>query len=267
MVQDIFSLHNIVGSDNVTFPFLLQDYQRYVFGDDKLAHRLGTDLAKAYIHHSNPTDDIVVAVLSNTVTTATHSLRDHFVAYLNRHLIANNASPALRIDFYCGVKDAKARLGPQTIRNDAYHIDAERLGSRAVIVVADIRTSRNREDRIRTSFCERGIANTITFAYLVSLDGAATTASLSPFLSSVISPSLKDLESIAQDSHFVMNECFVRFALGRVYGEFCRFIRRRDDHFARLLLDHAICGHYYDDEDHEHNVAFLLWEVEARESM
>jgi hypothetical protein len=267
MGHDVFSMHNIVGSDNVTFPFSLKDYQRYVFGDDRLAHHFGTNIAKAFTHNSNPTDDFAVAVLSEHVPTATHSLRNHFVAYLNRHLIAHNASPALKLDFHCGASEVKAQLGPQANREDAYHIDADRLGSRTVIVLADIRTTQLLEDRIRTSFRERGIPNTITFAYLVSLDGSATTVALSPFLSSVINPSMKDIESIAQTSNFVMNACFVRVVLGRDYGEFCPFIRRQDDHFARLLLDHAISGHYYDDEDYEHNFQFLLWEVEARESM
>jgi hypothetical protein len=265
MGHDIFSLNNLVGSDNVTFPFPLKDYQRYVFGDDRLAHRFGTDLAKAFIHHSNPTDDFAVAVVSEYIPTATHSLRNHFVAYLNRHLIAHNASPALKLDFHCGASQVK--LGRQANREDAYQIDAERLGSRTAIVLADIRTTHLLEDRIRNLFHDRGITNTITFAYLVSFDGPAATTALSPFLSSVIDPSMKDIESIAQTANFVMNACFVRFVLGRDYGDFCHFIRRQDDHCARLLLDQAINGHYYDNEDYEHNVQFLLWEIEARESM
>jgi hypothetical protein len=266
MVQDVFSLHNIVGRDDAAFPFSLKDYQRYVFGDDRLAHRLGTDLARAFIPTiSNPADDFAVAVLSEKVPTATHSLRNHFVAYLNRHLIANNASPALKIDFHHVGMDAKARNGPQCSKKSAYHIDVERLGNRTVIVLAEIRTSQDREDQIRSSFGERGI--TTVFVYLATLDGSATTAAISAFLSSVVNPSMKDIENVAQATNFVMNECFVQFLLGREYVEFCQFIRRQDDHFARELLDHAISGHYYNDEDLEHNLHFLIWEIEARESV
>ena len=266
MVQDVFSLHNIVGSDESHFPFSLKDYQRYVFGDDRLAHRLGTDLCRAFIPTiSNPTDDFAVAVLSEKVPTATHRLRNHFIAYLNRHLIANNATPALKIDFHMAGVNAKTRDDPQCNRKSAYHIDAERLGNRTLIVLTEIRTSQDREDQIRSSFGERGI--TTIFAYLASLDGSATTATISSFLSSVVSPSMRDIESIAQSTHFVMNECFVQFTLGREYEEFCKFIRRQDDHFVRELLDHAITGHYYNDDDHEHNVQFLIWELEARESV
>jgi hypothetical protein len=266
MVQDVFSLHNIVGRDEAAFPFSLKDYQKYVFGDDRLAHRLGTDLARAFIPTiSNPKDDFAVAVLSEKVPTATHSLRNHFVAYLNRHLISNNATPALKIDFHEAGMHAKARNGPKCNKKNTYHIDVERLGSRTLIVLAEIRTSQDREDRIRSSFGERGI--TTVFAYLASLSGSATTAAISSFLSSVVSPSMKDIENIAQATNFVMNECFVQFILGREYAEFCKFIRRQDDHFARELLDHAISGHYYNDEDHEHNVQFLIWEIEARESV
>jgi hypothetical protein len=266
MVQDVFSLHNIVGSDEAAFPFSLKDYQRYVFGDDRLAYRLGTDLARAFIPTiSHPTDDFAVAVLSEKVPTATHRLRNHFVAYFNRHLIANNASPALKIDFHVAGVNAKTRDRPQCNKKSAYHIDVERLENRTLIVLAEIRTSQDREDRIRASFGERGI--TTIFAYLASLDGSATSATISSFLSTVVNPSTRDIENIAQANSFVMNECFVQFTLGREYEEFCKFIRRQDDHFVRELLDHAISGHYYNDEDHEHNVKFLLWEIEARESV
>ncbi|KAI4952782.1 hypothetical protein J4E91_003256 [Alternaria rosae] len=264
MVQDVFSLHNIVGRDETAFPFSLKDYQKYVFGDDRLAHRLGTDLARAFIPTiSNPTDDFAVAVLSEKVPTATHSLRNHFVAYLNRHLIANNATPALKIDFHDAGANAHARNGPDCKKKSSYHIDVERVGSRTLIVLAEIRTSQEREDRIRSSFGERGI--TTVFAYLASLSGSATTAAISSFLSQVVSPSMRDIEDIAHATKFVMNECFVQFVLGREYAEFCKFIRRQDDYFARELLDHAIGGHYYNHEDYEHNVQFLIWETEARE--
>lgn len=266
MVQDVFSLHNIVGRDETAFPFSIKDYQKYVFGDDRLAHRLGTDLARAFIPTiSNPTDDFAVAVLSEKVPTATHSLRNHFVAYLNRHLIANNATPALKIDFHDAGVNAHARNGPDCKKKGSYHIDVERLGSRTLIVLAEIRTSQDREDRIRSSFGERGI--TTVFAYLASLSGSATTAAISSFLSQVVSPSMRDIEEIAHATKFVMNECFVQFVLGREYAEFCKFIRRQDDYFARELLDHAIGGHYYNNEDYEHNVKFLIWETEARESV
>jgi len=266
MVQNVVSLHNLTGGDAVKFPFAPTDYQRYVFGDDRLAHRFGRELAKVFIPTlSSSRDDFAVAVLSETVPTATHRLRDHFVACLNRHLIANNASPALKIDFHTVGSDTKLRDGPPTNRRNAYHIDTERLQNRTLIVLADFRTGQAREDQITSSFGGRGV--TTIFAYLASLDQSATTTALTKFLSSVLSPSIKEIENIVQPPNFVMNECFVRFVLGREYSEFCPFIRRQDDHFVRLLLDHAINGCYHNDQEHAHNVQFLLWEVEARESM
>jgi hypothetical protein len=64
-----------------------------------------------------------------------------------------------------------------------------------------------------------------------------------------------------------MNECFVRFILGRDEEYFCKFLRRQDDCFVRLLLDYAIGGRYYEDELYQQNVKFLQWEIRARESM
>ncbi|KAJ4363906.1 hypothetical protein N0V83_009358 [Neocucurbitaria cava] len=280
MVQDVFSLHEVAQADSITFPFPVKDYQRYVFGDDKLAHRFGTDLAKSFIAHGpgfgatqpaqsttttsnqRPTDDVAVAVLSGYVPTATHSLRNHFVAYLNRHLISFNARPALKIDIYGVEGGLQARHGPQ-----AYHIDQGRLESRTIIILADIRMSQDREARINQSFRNLGIDNFVVFAYLVSVDGALSSTILSPILSFVVSPSIKDVESFAQAERFTMNEGFVQFVLGRDYVEFCQFVRRQDDFFARLLLDCAIGSGCNNNPLYEQNVKFLIWEVTARESM
>ncbi|KAF1846099.1 uncharacterized protein K460DRAFT_281884 [Cucurbitaria berberidis CBS 394.84] len=271
MVHHVFSLHKITSADNLTFPLSIEDYQRYVFGDDKLAHRLGTDLAKAFIAHGPgnqlPTDDVTVAVLSGYVPTATHSLRNHFVAYLNRHLISINARPALKIDVHGVEEDSQTRKGAQTSSIEAYHVDRKRLESRTIVVLADIRMSQEQEDRINQSLQNLRIDNQVIFAYLVSLDGPPNPVALLPILSRVVSPSIKDAESIAQADQFTMNQCYVQSTLGRDRVEFCQFVRRQDDYFVRLLLDYAIGGSFHKDELFEQNVNFLLWEIGVRESL
>lgn len=282
MIDDVFSLHQIKRENNVTFPFNIKDYQRYVFGDDRLAYRFGTDCAKAFIAHgSGPraaqhqaipesnqstADDVAVAVLSDYVPTATHSLRNHFVAYLNRHLVSTRANPALKIDVNVAQDSSRAwtdpRAGPKF-----YRLDRERLGDRAIILLNDIRLSQNQEHRIRTSLRSLQIENPIIFVYLAAVLDLSEAASLSPILSFIVSPSLKDVEDIAQASGFVMNECFVRYILGRDEEEFCRFLRRQSDSFTRLLLDYAIGGRYYDNDMYQANVKFLQWENGTRESL
>lgn len=275
MAQEVFSLHNVTGNEDVLFPFAIKDYQRYIFGDDKLAHRFGTDLAKSIIvrgpgletSKKSCINDVAVAVLSGQVPTATHSLRNHFVAYLNRHLISLNARLALKVDIYGVEDDLEARIGPGNTGTRKYNIDLTRLGGRSLIILADIRTSGDREQELMQSLRDLGIETSITFAYLASFDEPANAAALSPIFSFVISPLVKEVESIAQARCLVMNECFVRYLLGQEYAEFSKFVRGQDDQFARVLLEYAIEGLYHDDKDYEHNVKFLLWEVEARESI
>lgn len=274
MVQDVFSLHQIAGGDNVTLPFSIKDYQRYVFGDDRLAHEFGTGLAKAYIAHAATTttaatqklsNAVVVAVLSGVVPTATHGLRDHFVAYLNRHLVSSNAQPAVKTELYGIADDVSARNGPQANNSCKYHVDRERLKDRTVLILGDLRTSPTADALVAQSLQKLGINNSLVFVYLA--DSTADTAALSPILSFIANPPLKDVETISQTRHFVMNNSFVQLVLGRDYVEFCQFVRRQDDRFARQLLDYAISGKHYEDELYEENYKFLSWEVEARESM
>ncbi|XPS81572.1 hypothetical protein M3J09_013502 [Ascochyta lentis] len=282
MIDNVFSLHQISGEDEVTFPFNVNDYQRYVFGDDRLAHHFGTACAKAFIAHGSGSraarhtttpasnqsaaDDVAVAVISGYVPTATHSLRNHFVAYLNRHLISTNANPALKIDINVVEESSHGRTGPHT-GTEIYCLDRERVGSRTIILLSDIRLSQDLEHRLRSSLRSQQISNPFVFVYLAAITKPSRICSLSSILSFIVSPSLKDVETMAQANSFVMNECFVQYILGQDDEEFCRFLRRQDDCFTRLLLDYAIGGGYYDNDTYQANVKFMQWEVGTRESM
>ena len=283
MVDNVFALHHITGEDEVIFPFSIKDYQRYVFGDDKLAHRFGTDCAKAFIAHGSgskaaqhtttkptsnqsATDDVAVAVISGYVPTATHSLRNHFVACLNRHLVSTNANPAIKIDINSVEGSLPERNGPQA-GTYIYRIDRERAGRRTIIVLSDIRLCRDQEHQIRASLRSAQVDNPITFVYLASVLEPSKSKSLSPMLGFIISPSLKDVEDIAHTTSFVMNASFVQYIFGRDDEEFCRFLRRQDDGLVILLLDYAIGGRYYNNELYQANIKFLQWEVGTRESL
>jgi hypothetical protein len=275
MVHDVFSLHQIVGGNHVKFPFSIPDYQRYVFGDDKLAHQFGTDLAKAFIargsgyggpdttttSNQSLAHDVAVAVLSEYAPTATHNLRDHFTAHLNRHLITHNGGPARKIDITRTKDGSPGRGGPHAFR---HHIDSAYLGRRTLVILGDIRMGADQEDSITESL---KLASTVIFVYLAALDTPDTSAALSSTLSTIVSPSIKVIDNIAQSPRFSMTEAFARCVLGREYSEFCRFLRGQDDCLARRLLDYAIGGGYGDDDMYEQNFKFLMWEMEARESV
>lgn len=259
----------------MNFPFPVKDYQRYVFGDDKLAHLFGTDLAKAFIaragaaqdtsfaSNQEPSTDVAVAVLSDRIPTATHNLREHFTAYLNRHLISEKQRPAYKIDLI----RVTARHEPHASRTNTYHVDPAYLGSRTLIILGDIRMSTEQEEAISNSFKSRKIENTIVFAYLATLDESVNTSALSSTLSSIVSPSIRDMDSLAHSRYFSMTEAFARFVLSRDYAEFCRFLRGQDDFLARKLLDYAIGEVHLEDELYKNNLKFLKWEIDARESI
>lgn len=279
MGDNVFTLHKIAGGHNVKFPFSINEYQRYVFGDDKLAYRFGTDLAKAFVAHGpgsqntttvttqSPINHLAIAVLSGYVPTATHSLRNHFTAYLNRRLIASNALPACKIDI-TGTRDGSTvRAGPQANMTHAYHIDRAHLQGRTIVVLSDIHTGGSQEGDIVKSVQDLGVENPVVFVYLASLDACSITAALLPILSSVVGPSVQDVDSIAHSPRFTMNDVFARYLLARDYTEFCRFLRGQDDSFTRLLLDYVIGGGYYEDELYTQNFKFLLWELDWRESI
>lgn len=282
MVRNVFSLHKIAGGDDVKFPFPVKEYQRYAFGDDRLAHTFGTDLAKAFIAHSpgtgvakdtkttsphGPTNDVAVAVLSGYVPTAIHNLREHFAAYLNRHLVSNNRQAARKIDLIRTNDACAVRGEPQANRADTYHLDTTLLARATLVILGDICMCDSQEEAISESLRLQKIDNTVVFGYLACMDSSTSTSALSSTLSIIVSPSIKDIDNLAHSRYFTMTEAFARFVLGQDYHEFCRFLRGQDDFFARKLLDYAIGGKYYEDELYKHNFKFLLWEIDARESI
>ncbi|KAH7406605.1 PRTase ComF-like protein [Phaeosphaeria sp. MPI-PUGE-AT-0046c] len=278
MGHDVFALHTISVKEGVKLPFFIKDYQRYVFGDDKLANRFGTDLAKAFVArypalgttpgtNNTTTNDIAVAILAGYAPTATYNLREHFTAYLNRHLTSQGGRPARKINI-AAITDGRAvRREPQTTYVDTHHIDTMYLSDRTLVILGDIRMRKDQEDLIKESLGTLKIKNNVVFVYLAAFDEFTNTAAISCTLSSIVDLQLKDIDTIAQSTHFKMTEAFARFVLGREYSEFCRLLRGQDDFFARLLLDYAIGGGYHEDELYERNVKFLLWDVDARESV
>jgi hypothetical protein len=281
MVQNVFSLYKIAGEEDVKFPFSIKDYQRYAFGDDRLAHTFGTDLAKAFVVHSpgaggaqdtkttrldEPTNDVTVAVLSGRLPTATHNLRGHFAASLSRHLVSNNRPAARKIDLIRAEDGYAKRSEPRSNRSDTYHIDTTILGQATLVVLGDIRMCDSQEEAISSSLRSQNIDNPIVFGYLACA-ASTNTSALSSTLSTIVSPSIKDIDNLAHSRYFSMTEACARFILGQGYNEFCRFLRGQDDFFARKLLDFAIGGKYHEDELYRQNYKFLQWEIDARESI
>jgi hypothetical protein len=124
----------------------------------------------------------------------------------------------------------------------------------------------SQEEAISESLRLQKMDNPIVFGYLACA-ASTNTSALSSTLSTIVSPSIKDIDNLAHSRYFSMTEACARFVLGQGYNEFCRFLRGQDDFFARKLLDFAIGGKYHEDELYKHNFKFLQWEIDARESI
>jgi hypothetical protein len=282
MVQHVLSLHTIAEKDNLESSFSIKDYQRYVFGDDRLAHQYGTDLAKVIArepalkasqcsnntpNNSTSRNDVTVAVLSDHVATATHRLREHFMCQLNHHLISIKCRPARKIAITATSMSNTIHQDFSKLEREIENIDFKDLQGGLLIVLGDIRMCQEPEDVINSSLKAFNLDIPVIFAYLAVLHGPATAAVLSPKLYSVINPSLEIVESIAQSASFAMNEAMARYVLGYENVKFCRFVRGQYDSFVKLLMDYAVGRGFGEDVLYEHNFKFLAWEVDARDSI
>ncbi|PSN65227.1 hypothetical protein BS50DRAFT_53674 [Corynespora cassiicola Philippines] len=270
--MSVFSLHSIRSEEPSTLPFAPKDYARFKFGDDGSAHRFGSQLAQAFIAEKlgvfqDSSKDIVVAAASDYVPSATHALRQHFVAYLNRHLITTDCKPAQKIDIYRqkerGVIEC-AGTRDQKQPKSTFHIDRERVGGQILIVVDDLRSTQAQEEELNRTFKGPHLPAKVFFVYLAEIADPKVASSVTKSLA-FPSVHVKDVEAIAQSRSFVMSSTCVEFVLLLGHVEFCQFIRRQDDGFVQLLLDYAIGGYYHADPRCLENFKFLLWEAKARE--
>lgn len=282
MVEDAFAIYEITTQNDLNFPYPIKEYQRYVFGDDEIAHRYGTDLAKALIAkrlglrlnpgpifdntacESDFRSDFAVAIITSQIPTATNSLRDHFTTYLTNHLLSTCGVCAIKVDIHRHGSDQDTSITPTSTRTSGYYMDSASFTSRRLIIISDVRIDRHQESAIRASLESLKISTPPLFVYLAMIKDANSIASILPVLSDIIAPSMKDIEALSRCTDFVMNESFVDFVMGQEYSKFCRLVRLQDDDFTRRLLDYAIIGKYHDDVTSVQNFKFLQWEVSTR---
>ncbi|KAF2875786.1 PRTase ComF-like protein [Massariosphaeria phaeospora] len=274
----VYSLHKITSDEPSTLSFSPKEYSRFKFGDDRISHRFGIELAKAFTANvlgliQDSSTEFSVAVSYEYTPSAAYGLRSHFVSYLNRYLVSHKCNPAHKVDIYRSMsytvdyatQDATTRA--RLMNKARFQIDRERVAGQTIIVLDDMRVTGSHEERIKRMLREANLVNRVFFVYFAEVTNHSISPTIEHRLNSAGVSSFKEIEALAQSGKFCMNNRVVKDVMSREHVEFCQFLRRQDDDFAHLLLDCVIGSRYYDRVEYRENFKFLLWEVKARESI
>jgi hypothetical protein len=264
------SLFPSISKDLEQLPFGARDFSHYAFGNTRIARRYGMQLAQRFIEESlpgniDPCTDIVVLYLHPHLPSASNELRNHFAYHLNRHLISQNAKAAEKMELCTGMPQQEACVCGKTKEAKLRTVKARFQGKRCVFV-SDVKEADESEQDIRSTLVESQAAS-IHFVYFASFAETPPKANLVERLASAAVKSFKDLDPLIYSASFSLTMQFAAFVLGSPHDEFCQFLRRQEDDLVHRLLDVAMSSGYHKEAIYERNVGFLLWDVQARESL
>ncbi|KAF2731378.1 hypothetical protein EJ04DRAFT_514648 [Polyplosphaeria fusca] len=268
MSANVHSLHQITPGELDRLPFSARDFSLFQLGDTRLARGFGMQLAKHFTQRilaqeQGSAPGVVVLFAGPHIPTASNQLRHQFTYYLNRFLISQDRAIARNVDI-CASTDEPCRC-EETGKVVMSTGDTQLEGKRCIFV-DKIRRSAEYEESIRCTLEEKH-AKFVHFLYVAALPDAAPNPALEENLRRAAIKSFKDLDMLVQKSWFAMTTEFARFMFRSSNAEFCQFLRRQEDDFAHHLLNVGMIGECFASEDCKENFGFLLWDVEARESL
>jgi len=258
---DIYSLHKIYSQESFTFS--PQEFSRFKFGDDDVAHRYGAALAAAFIRDRLEAKDIpqlVVAVAYPFVPTAAYAMQRCFVTYLNRWLASIGAEACQRIQIHrvashqTDYRKLSAEGRIQMIEGDGFHIDKEMISGKTVLALDDIRITGSHEKRILKMFDELNILNKPSFIYFAELVNPQIDSSIENRVNFWAMKMISNADSLARSGNLIVNTRFIKHVLSFDNEVFTLFLEGQEESFVCSLLDMAICNGYHQIETHQGNL-------------
>lgn len=265
-----YSLHKIADADD--FGFSAADYSRFKYGDGLVARHFGHTLAEGFIkeHLAGKADVAQLVVISSPysfIPTATFTLKNYFVATLNRwlaqhHLPVLQETKVHRTITYkedYGELDAAERL--RLIGNDLFHIDKDFLKGKTLIFLDDIKITGSHERMIMKMVNEYELDNDIYLLYFAELVNPEIHPSIENYLNYYSVKTIFDLDDIIDDGKFCINTRIVKYILNYDHDSFRVFLQTKTDEFINTLYDMALGNGYHTMDSYLPNLNYIKNQV------
>lgn len=265
-MHSTYSLHKINATDE--FGFSPADYSRFKFGDGEVARYFGAELAEGFIKQqlNTCTANQQLVVLSSPysfIPTATFTLKNYFVAVMNRWL-ANNNRPVVqeskvhrtityKEDY--GELNAEERLS--LIGNDSFHVDKAFLKGKTLLFLDDIRITGGHERMIKKMIDAYELDNKVYMIYFAELINYHIHPSVENYLNYFSVQNIFDLDEIINCGNFCINTRIVKYILNYEHESFCVFLQNKPEFFINQLYDMALGNSYHNMDSYRLNLNYL----------
>lgn len=265
-MHSTYSLHKITNTND--FGFSPADYSRFKFGDDEVAGRFGAALADGFIrevlsHVAEHQELVVISSPYSFIPTATFTMKNHFVARLNRWL-AQHGRPVVqetkvhrtityKEDY--GELDAEQRL--KLIGNDSFHIDKVFLYGKTLLFLDDIKITGGHERMISKMIDSYGLDNPTYMLYFGELVNNTIPPNIENYLNYYSVKAIFDLDDIIESGRFCINTRIVKYILNYDHESFCIFLQNKTDEFINTLYDMALGNGYHTMDSYQLNLNYL----------
>ncbi len=252
-MQKNYNLHDVENKDKL--PFKPEDYSEFKYGNNLISKKFGTALAKGFIHtYENELHKKHIVVLSSPysfIPTASHSMTNHFINYLNYWLKKHNNKTAEIVKIHrditykedYGSLSAKKRL--ELIGNDKFHIDKHLIKNKLLLFLDDIKITGSHQFVLERMIKEYKVDNDLFFIYFAALKNSNIHPRIENFFNNAKIKSVFDLNEFIENGNFRFNTRVVKFILSQKVDEFERFIQNKHFNFKEDLYYLAI-GNGYD---------------------
>jgi len=270
-----FSLHKIDSSER--FDFSPAEYSRFKFGDEAVARKFGSQLARAFIRDylsKAPITQQIVVISSpySFIPTATFALKNYFVAVLNRWL-AENHLPVVQetkvhrtITYKEDYGELNAEQRINLISNDRFHIDRAFLEGKTLVFLDDIRITGSHEKMIVKMAEQYELQNRMFLLYFAELVNGAIHPNVENYLNYYSVKSIFDLEPIIRSGHFFINTRIVKYLLNYEPSAFRVFMDGQGEAFLNTVYDMAIGNGYHTIEAYRGNLNHIKKQLAANPS-
>lgn len=261
-----YSLHKIANWHSLSFS--PDEYSRFKFGDDIIAKKFGTNLAKNFIHqylrvHAISKQIVVIASPYSFIPTATFSLKNYFVFTLNSWLAENGINVVQEAKVHRNVtyKEDYGELNAEErmnlIGNDRFQIDKEFVRDKALLFIDDIKITGSHEKMILKMVNEYGLSNEIHLLYFAELINKNIHPNIENQLNYHYIKSIFDLDDIIKSGSFKFNTRVVKYILNYEFSIFSIFLHNQTDEFIEMLYNMAIGNGYHGISAYSENLKFI----------
>lgn len=262
-----YSLHEITSKTD--FPFSPNMYSRFKFGCKESAREMGTALGEAFCKDILPDLEGDIVIISSPycfIPTATFAMKDYFLKVVNNWLVENerpvveetriHRTITYRDDY--GALSAEDRL--KLIQGDTFHIDAEFVKNKTLILLDDVKITGGHEKVVENTIQKYGLGDCRrVYTYFAELTNKDVNPNVENVINHYTIDSLSDVDRLIWDccSEYILNTRVVKYILNNNALDFISFVNERSHKFLETLYHLSIGNSYHTIDEYKDNLNIL----------